>query len=135
MGNFWKIAKAGLVMFAVGVALATVAPTLFSTLSGMLGSEALGEVAAGAAAHSGASIIWTGAFFGTFGALHAAIAPIFDKLDGTSRKAEIAQAKIDAKLNELSREPAIAPEMEVENYFRQQEEARRAAPVASTMQI
>jgi len=130
MSTFWKIAKAGAVMFTVGILLAAAAPLIAGALGeGLLGTAAFTHAMA-------TPVLWTGAFFGAFGAIHAAVAPLVDRLDGTAQRTEAAQAKIDAHINAPSREPGLGPELEVvTNYHRQNEEARRAAVAATSAQI
>ncbi len=83
------IAKAGALFFAVGIALALVAPPLAT----LLGPAILGEVAV---AHAMATpVMWTGVFFGAFGALDAAARPFFDKMfDGKKPEAAAGAAKV-----------------------------------------
>ncbi len=126
----WKIAKTAAVMFAVGALLAVVAPAI---------TVALGfapDVAAAAATLGfNSQPLWLGSFFAAFGAIQATVSSFFDKVDGTSKKATAAQAKLDAHLNEPDApccQHALAPEKEVvAGYFRTQEDERRAAVAAS----
>lgn len=69
-----NIAKAGLTMFAVGALLALTAPLL---AEGLLGTGLIS--AAQATQFAATSVAWTGAFFGAFGAIQAAVAPIIGK--------------------------------------------------------
>ena len=128
MGKLGKIIKAGMVMGVVGILLAASAPLI----AGMLGEGILGAAGMAAAAHSFGTMAWTGAFFGTFGALHAAITPVFDAIDGTAGKADAAQARINAHLDAPCCAQGIAHEQEVvSHHFRQQEDQRRGAVVAT----
>ncbi len=82
---FKKIAKAGALFFAVGVALALIAPPLASALgAGVIGEAALATAIA-------TPVIWTGAFFGAFGAINTAMEPVFNKLFGDDKKMAEAQ--------------------------------------------
>ena len=67
MGYFGKIVKNAAIMFAVGIALGFAAPAL----AGLVGI-----------ANPVTSVLWNGAFFGGFGALHAAIEPIINSITG-----------------------------------------------------
>lgn len=77
MGSTLKnIVKNGLTMFAVGMLLAVAAPYVAS----MLGEQVIGQAAM---EHALATpVMWTGAFFGTFGAIHAAVAPALEYVFG-----------------------------------------------------
>lgn len=70
-----NVAKAGLVMLAVGAALAIAAPAI-GVAVGIAPSYAAAAVVLGNTANP----LWLGAFFGSFGALRAAIAPVADKI-------------------------------------------------------
>lgn len=71
--TFKNVIKNGLTMFAVGIALGLAAPLIAEVLvgTGML-------TAAAAAAVVPHSVLWSGAFFGAFGAIHAAVAPALE---------------------------------------------------------
>lgn len=71
MGYFGKIIKNTVIMFAVGVALAAIAPYVLAPIAVALGGTA-----------PSVGIAWTGVFFGGFGGLHAAIEPIINRLAG-----------------------------------------------------
>lgn len=94
-----KIAKSAALFFAVGVALALVAPPL----AGMLGAGVIGEAAMATA--TATPVIWTGVFFGAFGAINTALEPVFSKLfrDEKPEVAEVppARAKEAAKTVQL----------------------------------
>lgn len=88
-----KILKNGALFFAVGVALALAAPPVATFLgAGILGEAALAHAVA-------TPVLWTGAFFGMFGAIDTALRPMFDRLFGdkdapaadTAKKAEAPQ--------------------------------------------
>lgn len=88
---FKKIFKAGALFFAVGVALALIAPPLAT----LLGPALLGEAAV---AHAVATpVLWTGAFFGAFGAIDTALRPLFDTMFGDDKPQATMQAapKVD----------------------------------------
>jgi hypothetical protein len=70
-----KVAKGAIVFGIVGALLALSAPYIASALSGVV-SEAVVTKATAMGTAQGA--LWEGAFFGTFGALHAAVAPMLD---------------------------------------------------------
>lgn len=86
---FKNILKNGALFFAVGVALALIAPPVAT----FLGAGILGEAAV---AHAVATpVLWTGAFFGLFGAIDTALRPAFDKIFGDKPKdAEAAAVKV-----------------------------------------
>lgn len=66
-------------MAVVGLALASLAAPLAATLgaAGLLSGEFAAEIVAKT---SVSSILWTGAYFGSFGALSATVTPIINKL-------------------------------------------------------
>ncbi len=69
LGN---IIKNGAIMFAVGMLLGLAAPPLAQ----LLGASLIGDAAF---AHAVATpVLWTGAFFGAFGAIHAAVQPLYE---------------------------------------------------------
>lgn len=82
------VLKNGTIMFVVGAALALIAPAL----GNMVG---LPDVAT---SHS-ANPAWMGAFFGAFGALHAAVTPLF--------RAVFADKKEEAAAASPEKEPAV----------------------------
>lgn len=94
-----EVAKNGLIMFTVGVALALIAPPL----ANMIGADALGAKAYQHAIET--PMLWTGAFFGAFGAIHAAVAPAFQAIFGD--KKEAASEPILSKTKEPERAPQI----------------------------
>jgi len=125
MSIFGKIAKAGALMFAVGVLLALAAPVIANGI----GVELLGKLAF---EHAIATpVLWTGAFFGAFGAIHAAVTPLFDKVLG----AETAEphtcqslAKSQGKGVCQSLEQELSPEKSP-RYREQLESSRGAAAI------
>lgn len=71
-----KVFKSGALFFAVGIALALVAPVLATALGpALLGDAAVAQAVA-------TPVMWTGAFFGTFGAINTVLTPVFDRLFG-----------------------------------------------------
>lgn len=90
---FRDVLKAGALFFAVGVALALVAPPLAT----LLGPSIIGEAAVAHAVST--PVIWTGAFFGAFGAIDAALRPLANKLfadkpaEQSGKKADSEEAK------------------------------------------
>ena len=78
------IAKNAALMFAVGALLAVASPYI----AGMLGEAALGTAAFTAAKST--SVLWTAAFFSSFGAIHAVLAPSFNAWFGEQRAEESA---------------------------------------------
>jgi len=72
-----NVAKAAIIMFAVGALLASVAPWI-AIATGVAEAGATYATAAQALGNA-ANPLWTGAFFGAFGTLQAAIAPIVSK--------------------------------------------------------
>jgi len=88
---FKKILKGTAVFFAVGAALALAAPTV----GAWLGVEALGEAGL-AAATTGNPVLWTGIFFGGFGALVPMVESGFGFIFGDDKEksgAEKSEAK------------------------------------------
>lgn len=81
METLKNIAKATAVMGIVGLVLAAIS----LPMAHVLGAGVLGDVAMAAAEHSGATILWTGAFFGAFGGIHAAVAPAVDFVLGKAK--------------------------------------------------
>lgn len=105
MGIPKEVAKNGLIMFAVGALLALAAPPLAQ----LIGPQLLGETAF---THALATpVLWTGTFFGAFGAIHAAVAPIGNFLFGDKPKEE---AKAPPA-RESSQAPQIAAAVCVQN--------------------
>ena len=84
---FKKILKNGALLFAVGVALALIAPPLAQ----VLGPGILGEAAVATAVAT--PVLWTGAFFGVFGAINTALQPVFDKLFGEDKTSAVLESK------------------------------------------
>ncbi len=82
METFRKIVKNGVLLGAVGVLLALAAGPLAALTSGIIGAAGVA-----AAAHSTETVLWTGVFFGGFGALHAAVAPVVDWVFGADKSA------------------------------------------------
>lgn len=81
LGNVLRnVVKASATMFVVGLALGAAAPLL----AGMLGEAAIGSAAYAAA--NATSALWTGAFFGAFGALNAAISPALEWAFGSEQE-------------------------------------------------
>ena len=76
MSYVGKIVKSTLLLAAVGVALGFAAPALASF------AVTLGLAPATAAALSVTHPIWAGVFFGAFGAINAALSPVFDGIFG-----------------------------------------------------
>lgn len=88
---FRDMLKAGALFFAVGIALALVAPPLAT----LLGPSIIGEAAL---AHAVATpVIWTGAFFGAFGAIDAGLRPLVNKLFGDQPAQELLKNKDESK--------------------------------------
>lgn len=126
---FFKAAKAGAIMFGVGVLLALAAPLIADVLAPLLTDAVYAHAVS-------TPVLWTGAFFGAFGAIHSVVVGAVERMDGTAAKTEAAQAKIDAHLAEASRAPSIdlAPEREiVSSHHRQQENERRAAAAVTQL--
>lgn len=86
----FDITKNAALFFAVGTALAIAAPAIAYGLG-----LAPTLVAAGSMLGLSANPLWSGAFFGTFGAISATVAPACDKL--FSKGEERIEAKIEAK--------------------------------------
>jgi hypothetical protein len=76
---FKNILKSGLTLLIVGIALAAAAPLAASGLGaiGVLSSEFAAEIAAKA---SLSNVMYTGAFFGMFGAINAAVTPLVSRI-------------------------------------------------------
>jgi len=81
MSLFKNIVKNTLLLFAVGVAVAFVAPVV----AGLLGNTIMGQTGMEHALTSVAGSMWTGIVFGAFGGLHAALSPIADKIFGKDK--------------------------------------------------
>ena len=73
---FTKALKAGALFFAVGVVLALAAPLA----AGVLGADILGQAAFERALET--PVMWTGVFFGMFGAIESVARPMFNKVFG-----------------------------------------------------
>lgn len=81
-----NVLKNGAIMFAVGLLLAVAAPAIAE----LVGEAALGEAAFAHATNT--PLLWTGLFFGAFGAIHAAVAPALDWAFGQEKPKETAPA-------------------------------------------
>jgi hypothetical protein len=77
-----NIGKGAIVLGIVGVLLALAAEPIAS----VIGVKLLGEAGMAAAAQVALAPLWTGAFFGAFGALHAAVAPVMDWVFGDKKE-------------------------------------------------
>lgn len=84
----WNATKMGVLMFAVGAALAAVAPYIAMAV-GVEGATSY--AAAQTALNLSASPAWLGAFFGAFGVLNATFNPIADWLFGKDKDASMVQ--------------------------------------------
>lgn len=137
MNAVGNILKAGAIMCTVGLLLALAAPVL----ADLIGAATLGAETYAAAQST--PVLWTGAFFGTFGALHAAVSPVYNKILGAEPqlKPKIvgkipAQGQARSRTVEVELEPACGlDETEMSDYFREQEEERRAAAAATPQSI
>jgi hypothetical protein len=99
-----NVLKNGLIMLAVGAALALAAPEIAQ----VLGQEVLGSQAFAQAMST--PIIWTGVFFGAFGAIHAAIAPAAAWIFGPEKK-DSAEAVTVEKEKSCSKCQGHAPDI------------------------
>jgi hypothetical protein len=91
---FMDIVKKTALFFAVGIALGALAPQI----AGFIGAEALGKAAFNNAMAT--STLWTGIFFGAFGAIDSALTPVFDYL--------FKDKKANAVAEEKSKSPRVA---------------------------
>lgn len=131
MGTFGKVLKAGAIMGVVGLLLAASAPLI----AGVLGKSILGAAGVAAAENTFATVAWSGAFFGAFGAINAMVAPMFDKLFGAS---EPANAPAEAKAPTPEPLRAKAPELvqaeeKPSRYHQDMEDKRRAAAAVAAV--
>ena len=97
METLKKIGKGAIIFGVVGVLLALASPAIASMV-GVIGGEDLGIAAMDIATKISANALWEGAFFGAFGAIHAAVAPMMDWMFGADTVAApaVAPAKIVA---------------------------------------
>lgn len=99
-----NVAKAGMGMFAVGVALTFAAQLIAPALGLEIGGLTLSAIN-----HS--NPLWIGAYFGAFGAINAAVAPVMDYLFGGAKGEAAAQSVSPAQ--EAVRTPEQAQEQGV----------------------
>lgn len=89
------------VMFAVGALLAVAAPLI---------AEATG-VAVASLGHT-ADPLWLGSFFGTFGGLHAAIKPVFDRSFKMGEYEAREVAPTPCQLRQMQKQKTVEPEVQ-----------------------
>ncbi|MDX1974727.1 MAG: hypothetical protein SFT92_03530 [Rickettsiales bacterium] len=107
--QFFNIAKSAAVLFCVGSLLALAA----GPIAGLLGESVIGATGMGLAATMSKSVLWTGIYFGTLGALRAAVEPIMDKLFCSNHAATTPSARSAPELGS-SVVKSCAPEREAE---------------------
>ena len=93
MSPFMNMVKNGLLLFAVGIAVAFVAPVL----ANLIGPTLMGAGMAHAAT-STATALWTGLVFGSFGAIHTLFTPIADKIFGEDKETKPAHSSKEAAI-------------------------------------
>src|SRR6185436_12992284 len=109
-----NVVKNGLIMFAVGIALALAAPVLAQAVGGasILGAAAFEHAVA-------TPVLWTGLFFGAFGAIHAALTPACEFVFRGGKPKEAAAEKPSApepvKCQQVAVSLAAAPQIAQEN--------------------
>jgi len=123
--NLSNIIKNGALLFTIGVAVALLAPVIVHALAvtGFVNATVLGV-----AGHSVAEALWTGIVFGTFGALHAGLAPLWDKWFGKMETPD--GAAKDAACDARSPNLQLAGDIDIARaaqFTKQIEEARRQA--------
>lgn len=116
------VVKAGVLFFAVGALLSLAAPYIALAVG-------LAPTAAGAAALLGptANPLWLGAFFSAFGAIDAAIRPLFDRLSPPASAAAAMPDTAQGPAQEVAVSMAQDKIQEMENRHRQQLQAERDA--------
>ncbi len=131
METLKKVVKGGVVLGIVGVLLALAAPALAT----MIGEATLGPTVFAQAMET--PVIWTGVFFGAFGAINAAVEPMMDWAFGADKHTIAAVAPVKVAVDEHSHSVAlqntqlqpnidISVDMNAANYT-QMVEAQRAA--------
>lgn len=122
MGYFGKIARDTALFAAVGAVLALAAPVLayafdIGGYNGHIGT--LGDA------------LWTGVFFGAFGGIHAALAPLLDKAIGVVAP-EKEESKARAQEPAVERAPAVPiPTMDLKVNHVERLEARDLSAVVT----
>ena len=90
----------------VGILLGAAAGPLAS----MMGPSIIGSAGMTAAAHSAGTILWTGAFFGAFGGIHAALAPAMDWALGSKKEQiskDTASTDSDVSIHNIDIQPNL----------------------------
>ena len=91
-----NVIKNGALLFVIGIAVAITAPYVISAISAIAPSLITAAVTTHATG-SAAAALWTGTIFGLFGAFHAALGPVWDKLFGKMETAESVKAESTGK--------------------------------------
>ena len=89
METLKNVGKGFMVLGIVGVLLALASPAIATMVSPIL-SESMRTFATETATKLSANALWEGAFFGGFGALHAAVVPMMDWVFGDKKEAAAA---------------------------------------------
>lgn len=139
--SFKKIAKGAIVFGIVGALLALTAPYIASALSGVISAGAAAKFTAMGTAQAALA---EGAFFGTFGALHAAVAPMLDSIFKPAPEAPVlvktqeSQRGHGVTITNLQMQPDIAVAADVDvgdktKLFTQMLDAQRAASAGQVL--
>ena len=136
--TFKNILKNGTILFVVGVVLAAVAPLISMTLG--LAPEGADYSAAAAALGDSASPLWMGAFFGTFGAIDAAVRPVverwFDKREENAAASALSKKLVgDVNLTMVNPPQPSLELVSTDNKFQQSLQAQRTSEASETLEV
>lgn len=102
-----NIIKNGVIMFAVGAALALISGPMANLLGGAIDADTLKHA-------TNTNVLWTGAFFGAFGAIHSAVGPAMEWAFGGKEKDGHHKEHHKEKEHGKSAEPALEQAKSVE---------------------